>query len=179
MVMGVGDFVYAVFHGIAVYCATAEEGTGVTGIFVRRRGDGAGDIHINDFVGNVQFRHKAFGAFDIKERRASLSILELRIDGEGRQLKLLVQTFLENGHGISKENAVLAAGNAQQDMVAIMNHVEFHDGAHEFAVVELGDIEVHRVLLLVKQKKPAIRRFYICLLYDSSRYSCLLNPSLI
>ena len=140
MMVGIGDFIYAMLCGVAVDGAPAEKRAGIAGIFVRCGGDGAGDIHINDIVGYAQPGHKAPGSVNVKERWASLFIFEQGIDGQGGQFKILLQPLLQYGHGIGQKNAVLAAGNAQKDVVAILYHIKFHNGAHKFTVVMLRHI---------------------------------------
>ena len=54
-----------------------------------------------------------------------------------------MQALAQGGECVDEEDAVLASRDTDEDMVAVLNHVEFHDGAHELAEVELRHILDH------------------------------------
>ena len=128
--MCIGNLIHAVFLCVPVDCAAAEEGTGETGTFILLIRDGAGNIDIDDIVRDIQRLHKCPDAFRIEWCRLSRSCVgEHRIDGQRVQLKILMQALPQNGHGIGQKDTVFAAGNADQDAVAVFNHVKFDNSA--------------------------------------------------
>ena len=143
VVMGIGDLADAVLAGIAVHGPAAEERTGEARTLVVRLSHGAFDVNVDDIVRDAELLHEGTGTVNVKKGRLSLFVFEHRVDGQRGKRKFLVQPLLENLHRIGEEDAVLAAGDAEQDVVAILDHIELDDGAQQLAEIGLGEFCVH------------------------------------
>ena len=103
MVMRVGDLIHFVCCGIAVDCAAPEERAGEAGAFVVLLRNCTCDIDIDHLIGNIELLAKRRNRIGIER------IVELRIDGECSDGKVLFQTLTQDGEGVGEKDAVLAA----------------------------------------------------------------------
>ena len=129
MVMCIGNLVHAVFLGIAVDGTATKIGAGEACFFPVLIPDGTCNVHFMACEGNFQ------GSTKFCNRCCIEIWLEHGIDIKGGQLKGIFEPLPQDCHGIGQEKAVLAAGNADEDMVAVLNHLKFYDGSHQFAEI--------------------------------------------
>ena len=124
VMMGVSNLIHAVLHGIAVHGSPAEKGAGEAGLLVGLGFDGARNVHLHRVVGNLQ-------AFTEIPDAAGIKVLcELGIDGQGGEGKFFLESLPHDGQGVGQEDAVLAPGNTDEDVVTLLNHLKFHNGSH-------------------------------------------------
>lgn len=138
VVVGVGDLVAAVFICVTVDCPTTEKCTGETGGILGLAADDLGDIDPVDFVGDIQRRTEAGKPLRVE------SVVKHRVDGQRAQGKFSFRSFAHHRQRIGQQQAVLAAGQSDQDSVAALDHFKFDDGAHDFAEINLWETEFHK-----------------------------------
>ncbi len=141
IMMCISDFVAAVLVGKAIHGAAAEVGAGEAGRLSPLRVDGTGYIDIDGMIRDGK------GLAEIADTPGmEFCAGEQGIDGECLDFKALVQAFLQDGHGIGQEDAVLPARKANENLVAVFNHLKFDDCSHELAEIFLWDVDFHRGL---------------------------------
>lgn len=132
--MGVGNLIAARFKGEAVYRAPPEESAGEAAVLVTLGGNPPGDVHLPAVVGDVKAAAKL--------SQAVQSRLKIRrkhgVYREGPERKAFFQTGAHGGQSVEKEQAVLAAGQAYQNFVSVLNEFKLDDGPHYFAEIKPG-----------------------------------------
>ena len=141
IMMCISDFVAAVLVGKAIHGTAPEIGTGEARRLSSLRFNGAGYIDIDSVVrdgkGLAEVTHAICMEFGIGKHG---------IDRECFELKALVQAFLQNGHGIGQEDAVLPARKADENLVAVFNHLKLDYSSHQLAEIFLRNVDFHKGL---------------------------------
>ena len=142
MMVRVGDLVHVMFLCVAVDCTAAEEGTGKAGAFFLLLCDCSGNVNVNDLVRNAEALAERRNRIGVK------GIVELWVDGECGDGEVFLQPFAQDSECIGEKDAVLAAGDTDEDAVTVVDEFKLDDGTHEFAEIGLRDVDVHRIELL-------------------------------
>ena len=117
------------------------------------------DHALDDAVGVLRFDvkgHAQFAQVIGQDVRWKAGLLLVQVDGDQAEVdgRALLQLEQNVEHGV----AVFAAGDADHDLVAFLDHVEVHDGAADFAAQALFELHVLALDLQVFGQRLAQRR---------------------